>query len=245
MKKNVCLVLEYIGTNYCGFQRQKNGITIQEIIENALTDATGEKITTYPSGRTDAGVHALGQVVNFHTSSSLPAHRFKTVLNNTLPFDIRVVDSFEVDKDFHSRKSAKSKTYIYKIFMGADMSVFDEKRVLKCEYKLDVTLMQKGAKLFEGTHDFSSFVASNASTKTSIRTIFSANFIENGAYLTFEVIGNGFLYNMVRIIVGTLIDLGRGKITLEDIQNLLITTNRQSAGKTVSPDGLYLKRVEY
>ena len=116
MKKNVCLILEYVGTNYCGFQRQKNGVTIQEILENAIFEATNETCKTYPSGRTDAGVHAIGQVVNFFTNSLLPAERFKSVLNNLLPSDIRVVNSFEVDKDFNSRKSAKSKTYIYKIF---------------------------------------------------------------------------------------------------------------------------------
>lgn len=243
--KNICLILEYIGTNYCGFQCQKNGITVQQVLEQILSEIVGHNCTVYPSGRTDAGVHALGQVVNFHTTSQLPGDRFKTVLNNLLPYDIRVVNSFEVDKNFHARKSAKSKTYIYKIFNGSDMPVFDVKRVLKCEYNLDFDLMQKGAKLFEGEHDFSSFVASNATTKTTIRTIFSANFVKNGDYVTFEICGNGFLYNMVRIIVGTLIDLGRGKLTLNDIKNLLVSTNRQGAGKTVSPDGLYLKKVEY
>ena len=245
MKKNVCLILEYVGTNYCGFQRQKNGITIQEILENAIQEAIGENCKTYPSGRTDAGVHAIGQVVNFFTSCLLPGERFKNVLNNILPSDIRIKESFEVDKDFNSRKSAKSKTYIYKIFNNKDMSVFDVGRKLKCEYNLDVDLMKKGAKLFEGEHDFSSFVATNATTKTTVRTIFSANFAQNGADLIFEISGNGFLYNMVRIIVGTLIDLGRGKLTLEDIKSLLTTKNRQKAGKTVSPDGLYLKEVNY
>ncbi|MBQ3048250.1 MAG: tRNA pseudouridine(38-40) synthase TruA [Clostridia bacterium] len=243
--KNVCLILEYIGTDYCGFQRQKNGLSIQEILENCIFQATQEQCKTYPSGRTDAGVHALGQVVNFFTSSQLPAKRFKTVLNNILPFDIRIVDSFEVDKNFNARKSAKKKTYVYQIFNGKDMSVFDVNRKLKCEYELDLELMQQGAKLFEGTHDFSSFVASNATTKTTIRTIYDANIIKNDANIIFEVCGNGFLYNMVRIMVGTLIDLGRGKLTLKDIEVLLSTTNRQLAGKTVNPGGLYLKKVEY
>lgn len=243
--KNICLILEYVGTNYCGFQRQKNGVTIQEILEEAILEVTGESCTTYPSGRTDAGVHAFGQVVNFFTSSNIPSSKFKIVLNQKLPSDIRVRESFEVQENFHSRKSAKSKTYIYKIYTGTQFSVFDSKRCLYCKYELDENKMNYASSLFVGTHDFSSFMASNSSVKSTIRTIFNAGFKRDGDYLIFEITGNGFLYNMVRIIVGTLIEVGRGKLTKEDVLELLKGNNRRMAGKTVSPDGLYLKEVKY
>lgn len=244
--RNICLVLEYLGTNYCGFQKQINGLSIQEVLENTIFESINEKCTVYPSGRTDAGVHALGQVVNFFTNSTVQAEKFEIILNLKLPSDIRVVSSKEVPLDFHSRKSAKSKTYIYKIYNGKKLSVFEVNRCLCCKYSLDFNKMQEGAKLIEGTHDFSSFVASNATTKTTIRTIYKAVFTKKDDYLTFEITGNGFLYNMVRILVGTLIEVGRGKISLEELSNLLLGgNNRCSAGKTVKPDGLYLKEVNY
>lgn len=243
--KNICLILEYLGTNYCGFQRQKNGLSIQEVLENTLKDITGEDIKTYPSGRTDAGVHALGQVVNFFTSSTITPEKFSVVLNLKLPLDIRVKNSFEVDQNFNSRKSAISKTYIYKIYNGKVLGAFDVGRCLFCGYKLDLNKMNEACKLIEGEHDFSSFVATNATTKTTIRTIYKAELRKDGEYLTFSVTGNGFLYNMVRILVGTLIEIGRGKISLNDLEILLQGNNRQKAGKTVSPDGLYLKEVKY
>ena len=243
--RNICLILQYLGTNYCGFQRQKNGLSIQEVLEDVIFESIGEKCTTYPSGRTDAGVHALGQVVNFFTNSSIQAEKFKIILNLKLPSDIRVILSSEVPMEFHSRKSAKSKTYIYKIFNGESLSVFDVNRCLLCKYNLDLEKMNKGAKLIEGTHNFSSFVSSNTTTKTTVRTIYNACFKKEGNYITFEVNGNGFLYNMVRILVGTLIDVGRGKITLKDFELLLEGGQRAKAGKTVKPDGLYLKNVCY
>lgn len=244
--RNICLTLEYLGTNYCGFQKQKNGLSIQEVLEDVISQSIGESITVYPSGRTDAGVHALGQVVNFFTNCKIQSEKFSTILNLKLPEDIRVIDSKEVDLNFHSRKSAVSKTYIYKIYTGNILSVFDAKRYLSCKYKLDFDLMNEGAKLIEGTHDFSSFVASNSTAKTTTRTIYKACFTKENDYITFEINGNGFLYNMVRIIVGTLLDLGRGKISLKHLSHLLKGgNNRTQAGKTVKPDGLYLKEVYY
>ena len=243
--KNVCLILEYLGTNYCGFQKQKNGLSIQEVLEKALEKLTGKKITVYPSGRTDAGVHALGQVCNFFDDSQIPAEKFVILLNQNLPFDIRVKESFEVDANFHSRKSAKSKTYIYKLFLGENFSVFDAHRVLPIKYNLDIEKMNECCRELIGKHDFSSFCCKHTSTKTTIRTIFDAKFVKENDYLTFEVTGNGFLYNMVRILVGTLIEVGRGKLSKEDFVSLLNTNNRAKAGKTVKPDGLYLKQVKY
>ncbi len=243
--RNICLVLEYVGTNYCGFQRQKNGLSIQEVLENAILTTTGESSKTYPSGRTDAGVHALGQVVNFLTASTIPASKFKVVLNLVLPHDIRVVESFEVDKNFNARKSAKSKTYKYKIFCGQELSAFDYGRCLLVKNQLDTKRMNMAAMKFVGMHDFSSFQASHATTKTTVRTIYQSYFEQKGKYLTFVISGNGFLYNMVRIIVGTLLEIGRGKMGIEKIDYLLSGSHRTEAGKTVKPDGLCLFEVKY
>jgi len=243
--KNICLILEYVGTNYHGFQKQKNGISIQEVLENIIFDVTHEKSKVTPSGRTDMGVHALGQVVNFLTSSTIPAEKFKTVLNLYLPKDIKVKKSFEVERNFNSRKSAKQKTYEYKIFCGEELSAFDEDRCLLCKYHLDLKKMSIASMKFLGEHDFSSFVASNYTSKTTVRTIFDSHFEERDGYLYYVVTGNGFLYNMVRIIVGTLLEVGRGKMPLSKIDELLEGNKRQEAGKTVSPSGLYLKEVKY
>lgn len=243
--KNICLIIEYIGTKYAGFQRQKNGLSIQEVLENAIKEAVKEEVKVTPSGRTDRGVHALGQVVNFKTSTTIPINKLKIPINFYLPSDIRVKDAFEVSSSFSSRKDAKRKTYIYKIYNGENFSVFDENRVLNFPYDLDYTLLEEGAKLVVGEHDFSAFVASKASTKTTIRTIYSSYFTFENEYITYHITGNGFLYNMVRIIVGTLLDVARKKITLENFKNLLNGGKRHLAGKTVSPNGLYLEKVEY
>ncbi len=243
--QNICLVLEYIGTNYAGFQRQKNGLSIQEVLENAINLALSEKVKVTPSGRTDAGVHAYNQVVNFFTNTTIPVEKLKIPINFYLPKDIRVKSAKAVDLSFNSRKSAKKKTYVYKIYNGQNFSVFDEDRVLYYPYKLDFDLLNKGADLICGTHDFNAFVRSNATTKTTIRTIFSSYFTREGDYIVYHITGNGFLYNMVRILVGTLLLLGRGKLSLDDIKELLNGGNRAQAGKTVSPCGLYLENVEY
>ena len=150
--KNICLILEYVGTNYCGFQKQKNGLSIQEVLENTIFEITGEHVKTIPSGRTDAGVHALGQVVNFLTSSTIPAEKFKVVLNLHLPKDIHVKKSYEANLKFNSRKCAKQKTYEYKIFCGESLSAFDEDRCLLCKYNLNLENMQMASMKFLGEH---------------------------------------------------------------------------------------------
>lgn len=244
-EKNICIIFEYIGTNYCGFQRQDNGLSIQEVIEKAILNATNENVNLAGSGRTDAGVHALGQVANFKSKTTIPTEKLKIVLNQRLPKDIRIRKSFEVDLDFNARKSAKKKTYLYKIFTGEDLSVFDENRVLHFPKKLNIKKMNKCAEMLVGTHDFSSFVSSGSTAKDSIRTIYSSNFTQSRNYLNFEITGNGFLYNMVRILVGTLLDVGSGKLSEEQFKKILEQKNRTFAGKTVSPDGLYLKEVRY
>ncbi len=243
--KNVALVIEYIGTNYAGFQRQKNGLSIAEVIENAIEQATGEKAKLIPSGRTDKGVHALGQVANFITNSNIPADKMAINLNLYLPRDLQIVKSFETPLSFNSRKNAKQKTYIYKMVTGQSMSVFDRNRALFVRGELKEDLMQQACKAICGTHNFSAFVASGATTKTTTRTIYSCDLYRQNGYLIFEITGNGFLYNMVRILVGTLLLVGKNKMTLSQFKENLEGGDRKNVGKTVSPDGLYLKNVQY
>ncbi len=243
--KNISLTIQYLGTNYCGFQRQKNGLSVQEVLEEAIFEATNEKVSLTPSGRTDAGVHALGQVANFMYGGSIPTSKLKIVINQHLPKDIRVVDAKERDLNFNARKSAKKKTYLYKIYTGEIMSVFDEDRVLHYPRQLDIKLLNKCAKALVGEHNFSSYVASGASTSTTVRTIYSATFEQDGEYLYFHITGNGFLYNMVRILVGTMLEVGTHKRTFESFEKSLLGGKRSDVGRTAKACGLYLESVEY
>ena len=243
--RNISLTIEYLGTNYCGFQRQKNGLSVQEVLEKAIFEATNEKISLTPSGRTDAGVHALGQVVNFMYEGSIPTNKLKIVINQHLPKDIRVVDTKERELDFNARKSAKKKTYLYKIYTGETLSVFDEDRALHYPQQLNHNLLNKCAKALVGEHDFSSYVASGASTSTTIRTIYSATFEQEGNYLYFHITGNGFLYNMVRILVGTMLEVATNKRTFESFAKSLSGGKRCDVGRTAKACGLYLESVEY
>jgi len=243
--RNIKIILQYIGTNYCGFQKQDNGTSIQELLEKSIFDSFNEKVKTYPSGRTDSGVHAVGQVVNFFIDNSVDVKKIPTILNLKLPGDIRVVDACEVDENFNSRKSAKAKTYVYKIYTGNILSAFDYQRALKFNYKIDIDKMNKACCKLIGTHDFSAFCSIKTTAKTTIRAIYDAHFERDGEYLIFSITGNGFLYNMVRIIVGTLLEIGQGKRQIESIEDLFVLKDRTKAGKTVKPDGLYLKEVIY
>lgn len=243
--KNFCLIIEYIGKNYVGFQRQKNGISIQQTLENALQKSLGEEVCVIPSGRTDAGVHAIAQVVNFFSGTAIPAERLAVVINSHLPEDIRVKQSFAVSSSFHAQKSAVKKTYLYKIFTGENFSVFHHDFFLFSPRKYDLSLLNAAAKMLVGTHDFASFVASAHTAKSTVRTVFSAGFTQEGDCLFFEITGNGFLYNMVRIVVGTLLDVGCGKTTLAQFQEIFLSKSRPRAGKTLPPQGLYLKKVYY
>ncbi len=243
--KNIKLTIEYIGANYFGYQKQAKGKTVQTTLETAIAMVFGKEIKTTASGRTDAGVNAMGQVVNFEVDTTMPIDKVALAINAHLPGDIRVLTSEEVDKNFHSRYSAKAKTYIYKLYTGEKLSVFDKAYHMQCP-KLDMEQLKKACKLLLGEHDFSSFMSSNSNIKDdTIRTIYDAHFEQNGDYLTFEITGNGFLYNMVRIIVGTLIDIGMGKKRLDVFDKLFEGNNRSFAGKTVKPNALFLKSVTY
>ena len=241
---NICLIVEYNGINYCGFQKQKNGITVQEVLEEAIEKATAQKSSIVASGRTDTGVHALGQVVNFHTNTTIKPEKLAIVINLHLPNDVRVVKSFEVAEEFNSRFDAKKKTYIYKICTDEHLSVFKQGLCLHYPKKLDINKMNEVARKLVGEHDFSSFMATGSAVKTTVRTIYNAEFFEQNGDLVFTITGNGFLYNMVRIIVGTLLEIGCGK-RQDNMDILLQGNNRKLAGKTISANGLYLKEVIY
>ena len=241
---NIGLIIEYIGTNYCGFQRQKNGITVQEVLENAIERATAQKSVITASGRTDTGVHAMGQVVNFQTNTTIAPEKLAIVINLHLPSDVRVLKSFVVRDDFNSRYDAVEKTYIYRVCNAENMSVFETNRALHFPKKLDLKLMENAAKKLVGEHDFSSFMATGSSVKSTVRTIKKMSIYKEKDNIIFEITGNGFLYNMVRIIVGTLLDIGCGK-KQDNIEELLLGGRRKMAGKTVGASGLYLKEVLY
>lgn len=242
--KNIMIKIAYQGTKYCGWQRQKDALGIQGEIEYAGEKVFGQKIDVVGSGRTDAGVHALGQVANFMVDTTIPTDKIAQVLNNKLPKDIAVLDAMEVGEDFHARFSAHKKTYRYRIYPSRIRSPFYSSTSYQVKSPLDVELMKKEVKYLIGVHDFVGFMSSGSSVKTTIREIYSADVFKEGDMLVIEVSGNGFLYNMVRIIAGTLVDIGRGHIR-ESMKDIIESKNRGSAGHTAPPQGLFLKEVEY
>lgn len=243
--RNIKLTIEYDGSRYHGWQSQPNVITIQEEIEKALKKITKEDITIFGSGRTDKGVHALGQVANFITNSKIEASKFMLALNSLLPKDIVIINSEEVQKEFHSRFSAIRKQYEYRIYNSKIRSPINRNFSYHVYYNLDLEKIIEASKYFEITSDFSAFMASNSTVKDTIRTIYKLTIRKENNFLIVNITGNGFLYNMVRIIVGTLIDTGRGKIAVEDIPKIIKTADRKKAGHTAPPQGLYLKEVYY
>ena len=244
--RNIKLTIEYDGKDFNGWQKQPNKLNIQGSIESAIEQITGEKIELYASGRTDAGVHALGQVANFKTNSTLPIEKFPIAINSKLKRSIRILKAEEVDEKFHSRLTCKRKTYRYIINNSAMGSAIYRNLETHIPQKLDIKKMQEAVKFFEGEHDFKAFKASGTSSKSSVRTIFNAEVIYAGQdRIYIELTGNGFLYNMVRIIAGTLVDVGLGKIDSKEIQNIILDGKRDRAGKTLPPNGLYLLKVEY
>jgi len=245
--RNIKLIIEYDGTNYCGWQAQENGPSIQAEIEKALLAVTGEKIRINGSGRTDAGVHARGQVANFMTGSRVPGDKFTYALNNMLPRDIVIKNSKEVPFDFHARFSAIGKKYSYLINNSKFPSAILRNHVYHVNYceRLDISKIEKAAEAFIGTYDFSGFMASGSKVKDAVRTIYELSIEKEKEMIRFNYKGNGFLYNMVRIITGTLLYAGIGKIDPEDMKNIILSKDRGRAGITVPACGLYLEEVYY
>lgn len=245
--RNIKAVIEYDGTDYHGFQIQtKQGVpTIQGTLESCLMRVLKEPIKVTGAGRTDAGVHAEGQVINFLTNSTIPAEKLPLALNSRLPDDIVVKSVEEVDDDFHAQYGAKGKYYVYRIYHNSIPSVFNRRFAYFVPYKIDPDLISKGCQLFIGTHNFKSFAASGTNVKSFIRTIFSCEFSKEGDLWEFHIQGSGFLYNMVRIIVGTLLEVGKGKRDLEEVRKALTEGKRSLAGQTAPAHGLSLKKVFY
>ncbi len=242
--KNVLCAVSYKGTNYAGWQKQDNALGIQEVIENAFFDCTGERVEIFASGRTDAGVHALEQCFSVKTKFA-QIERLPMALNHLLPNDIRILWAKEVPNDFHARFSAHKKTYLYRLKTSDIESPFDFDTTAYIDYSISLEKMREASKYFIGEHNFKSFCSAGTSVPTFERIIYSLNITKTGNLYEFEVCGNGFLYNMVRIIVGTLVDVGGGKIKPSQVEEIINSQDRQKAGKTMPAKGLTLKCVEY
>ena len=239
------MTVEYDGSRYHGFQIQHNANTVQAELEKGIKNLTGEEISIICSGRTDAGVHALGQVVAFDTQTSIPGDKWQFALNSFLPADIQIIESSQCNPHFHPRFDARSKTYHYLLYRQSKGHIFYRNYALYNTDVLDITAMQAGGQLLEGRHNFKSFCASGSSAKTFERSIYRCKVIENEPFLCLEIKADGFLYNMVRIIMGTLLEIGRGNYQPETISDIIATQDRTKAGPTVPPQGLYLVEVEY
>ncbi|MFA5523658.1 MAG: tRNA pseudouridine(38-40) synthase TruA [Tissierellales bacterium] len=243
--KNIKLIIEYDGTNYFGWQKQPNKMSIQETIEEAIGKITNEEIEIFGSGRTDRGVHARGQVANFLTTSTIPGERFRKAINSVLPSDIVITQSEEVDKSFHSRYSAKGKEYKYLFYNRKVQSPLLRNYAYHIPQELVFRLMQNAVDDLIGTHDFVAFMASGSSVKDTIRTIYEVSLTKDQEIVELKIKGNGFLYNMVRIIAGTLVDIGIGKIDSNDIPEIISSKDRKKAAHTAPSHGLYLEKVLY
>jgi tRNA pseudouridine38-40 synthase len=262
------LTLAYDGADYYGWQIQPDRPTIQGELQAALERVTGEAPLPQGSGRTDAGVHALAQVASFPLATAIPPENLRRALNRTLPASIRILDAKTVPATFHARHSALAKTYEYRILCSENCSPFHTRYVLPCLWKIDPVLLQESARIFLGEHDFLSFAATDpdraargaveaagedgekdAGPQNSIRTIFSSAWEEGeteaGPLLVYRVRGNGFLHHMVRNLVGTMLEVGRGQLPLEELEKILAARSRSSAGPTAPARGLFLHSVEY
>lgn len=244
--KNYLLIIQYDGTAYNGWQRQKNTAnTIQKEIENTLSGLLQEDIEIHGSGRTDRGVHAKGQTANFKSREILDLQQFLKDFNYKLPSDIKVVKISEVDINFHSRLSAVSKKYSYHICYSERPSVFRRKYVYQCEKKPNIEMMQKAVSCLLGVHDFRGLSSEKNLDKSCIRDLYDIIITEDKGELILCFHGSGFLYNMVRIITGTLLEIGTDRLTIEDLNRTLLTGKREYAGGMLPPNGLFLEQVYY
>lgn len=242
---NLKLTLKYDGTDYHGWQVQPNGVTVQEVLEKTLSHLAGEKISVTGCSRTDAGVHAAMHVSNFRMETSIPVRKIPLVLNQKLPDDIRAVCCEEVGENFNARFDTKEKTYRYRILNSEHNDPFLSRFVWHYPIALDVEKMKKAAGYMVGEKDFTAFMASGSSAKTTVRNLKRVEVEKNGNLITITATANGFLYNMVRIIVGTLVYVGNGKLSCEEVKHILETKDRRLGGVTAPPEGLILEEVVY
>lgn len=243
--KRVRLTVAYDGTNYHGWQFQQNGITIESELNRCLSDLFHENIQIIGASRTDAGVHARGNIAVFDTEARMPAEKISYALNQRLPEEIRIQKSEEVENDWHPRHCESRKTYEYRIYRGEFMMPTKRLYALFTYYKLDIELMKEAIAYFIGEHDYKSFCQTGAQVKTTVRTIYEAEIIELDQELIIRITGNGFLYNMVRIIVGTLLEVGQGKRRPNEITSILNAKDRAAAGPTAPALGLTLVKYEF
>ena len=243
--KNIALRLRYDGSRYHGWQVQKNAITVAQTMEEALAKVCGERVKLTGCGRTDAGVHALRYCANFHSDCTVPVDRMPLAVNSRLPDDIAVVDAVEVPDDFNAIGSCVKKEYVYKILNSRIPDPFLADRVCFYPQRLDISLMQAAARAFEGTHDFKAIRSEGTQTKTTVRTVYWCRAEKDGDLITVSICANGFLYNMCRAMVGTMVYASYGKLIPEEIPALLEKRDRRLTGPTMPPQGLYLNRVWY
>jgi tRNA pseudouridine38-40 synthase len=249
--RNLKLILSYDGAEFSGWQVQPDAVTVQGTLASAVGRLTGEKVLPQGSGRTDAGVHALAQVVTFVTESSVPTENFLKALNDILPGSVRVLEVTEAPPDFHARHSARAKTYRYRIYRESICPPFLARYVWHYPYPLDEDAMSRAAALVVGEHDFTSFAAvdpergSEGNPVSNVRKIFSSAWEHTKTEWVYTVRGSGFLHHMVRNLLGTLILVGRGTLQPEDVSRILEARNRSAAGATAPASGLYLVNVEY
>ncbi len=244
--RNIKLLIEYDGTNYQGWQVQPKGPTIQGILEEKLRLLTGQPIQLFGSGRTDSGVHALGQVAHFRTQSQMDVRTIQRALNSLLPADIVIQTVEEVDQAFHARKQSKSKIYEYRILNRNLRSAFHRGYVWHVPQKLNLREMKKATQGLIGEHDFSAFRTVGSPTRTTVRRVIRAEWKRGrDGLIRFEIEANGFLKQMVRSIIGTLVEIGKGRMNAAEIRKILNSKNRKEAGPTAPAQGLFLKEVKY
>ncbi len=243
--RNLLLTISFDGTAYHGWQVQENAVTVQQTLQDALEQICRKRDNIVGCSRTDAGVHANMYCCNLRTESPIECGKLINALNAVLPDDIAVSDCREVDYEFHARYDCKSKEYIYKIWNSPNRNPFLKGYALHWKYPLDEKLLDSLAKQFIGTYDFSAFCAAGSSVEDTVRTVKNACVTREGDLVTFRVEANGFLYNMVRIMVGTLLDISAGKIPADAIPGIIKSKNRNLAGITARPEGLYLNRITY
>lgn len=243
--RNIKLTIEYDGTNFGGWQKQPNQLNIQGEIERAIQIVTGKEVELIGSGRTDSGVHAFAQVANFKIDTDFPLEKMAIAFNSQLKQAIRIKKVEQVTEEFHSRYHCHQKTYAYFIDNSSQGTAIYRNLTYHVPQTLDVEAMKKAASYLVGEHDFSSFKSSGTSSKSSVRTIYNAIVLKEQERVVIQLTGNGFLYNMVRIIAGTLVEIGKGEKTPEEIQEIIQAKDRQKAGKTLPPQGLFLMQVDY
>lgn len=243
--KRVKLVVAYDGTNYHGWQVQDNGITIEEVLNRTISELVQEDIKVIGASRTDAGVHACGNVAVFDTESRIPGDKFSFALNQRLPEDIRIQESCEVDADFHPRYADTVKTYEYNILNRRFELPSKRLYAAFCYYPMDIERMNQAAAYLVGEHDFKSFCSADAQVQTTVRTIYAVNVTKDDDMVHIRITGNGFLYNMVRIIAGTLMQVGTGLMEPEQVKEILEARDRSKAGPTAVAKGLTLVEIRY